>query len=107
MIADLPRLTSTLRAAREAADAAASAVGDGGSANMDAAFLCDDRKSNAVAGAIAAAGLSARWWRTRYWRGWMLSLSYGMGGKQTAGCEAFVRVLREAGFNAAVYYHVD
>lgn len=105
------RLAEALRAARAAAEAAVNRDDDdGGSANLDTAFLYATRglRETTVRQAAEAAGvhLGPRQ-RGRWWNGWMVHVGAGQGAMRTRSAVAAAEALVEAGEEATVYWQVD
>lgn len=103
------RLAAALAAAKHAALAGREG-GDGGSCNLDSAFL--DAKpglrGESVARAAKAADVSLGIrWRTKWWNGWMVHVHQGQGAMRTRMAEAAAKALNDAGESASVYYRVD
>lgn len=103
------RLATALAAAKQAALAAQPGA-DGGSANLDSAFLNARRGLTAasVRRAAEAAGvtLGARR-RGKWWNGWTVQVGQGQGAMRTRTAEAAAKALNAAGESATVYYQVD
>lgn len=106
---DFEKLTRDAKVARIKAEAAAATTDDGGTCNLDAAFFAlpkYDRGSKLVS-ALASAGLSAgvtRW----IGRGVMVSPpGMGVANKRQASNEAFIKHMRECGYDVCGYYQMD
>lgn len=101
-------LADALRLALKAAEAVAD-TGDGGSANLDSAFLFARRGMTArrFEESALAAGVGAYRSHHRFWRGWFLEVQWGQGARRTQMAEAAVATLKEAGWDACVYYVLD
>lgn len=106
---NLIKLTTDAAIARAAAMSACDRATDGGSANLDAAFLRLDKgdRSAPVIAALASAGLSAspaRW----IGRGVMIQPpGLGQAGKRYASNRALVESLMAAGWPVLPYYVLD
>lgn len=103
------QLASALAAAKQAA-VDVEPGDDGGSANLDTAFLHAQPglRTDAVRRAAAAAGVAVGdRWRSRWWNGWMVHVEKGQGAMRTRMAEAAAEALRAAGESASVYYQVD
>lgn len=103
------KLAAALAAAKHAA-LAVQESDDGGSANLDCAFL--DAQPGLTAAAVrraaeaAGVSLGVRQ-RSRWWNGWFVHVTSGQGAMRTRMAEAAAKALKEAGESATVYYKVD
>lgn len=103
------RLASALAAAKHAA-LAAQPGDDGGSANLDSAFLnaVPGLRGESVRRAAEAAGVSlGTRQRGKWWNGWFVHVGGGQGAMRTRTAEAAAAALVAAGESATVYYKVD
>lgn len=102
-------LAAAFAAAKHAAQAAKPGD-DGGTANLDCVFLSARRGLTAAtvrkAAEVAGVAISARW-QSRWWNGWLVFISEGQGARNTRMAEAACRALRNAGYDASVYYQID
>ena len=101
-------LATALAVAKMAA-LAAKPGDDGGSANLDCAFLYqrDGLRAPDVRKAAEAAGVSVSHCYSKWWRGWLVQVSEGQGAMNARMAEAAADALRSAGFEATVYYQVN
>lgn len=98
--AQLEILAKVIPEAIQAGQAAADAVEDGGTCNMDRAilYLPGARESS-----VKAAGINA-FRLTRYFA---LSCSFGQANKNTKGVRAVSKFLKDKGYDASIWYQMD
>lgn len=106
---DYDKLASDLNAANVAAKLAADKTDDGGSANLDSAFLRLPRaRESKVLEAIRTAGLYCREKCRWIGEGYMITPTVsGQGNKRTTAVEAFKRHMESCGWDVLIYYQVD
>ncbi|MEK5477527.1 hypothetical protein NYE70_11340 [Paenibacillus sp. FSL R5-0407] len=106
---DRNKLVTDLREANAAAKAAADAVGDGGTANLDSVFLRIPRQREVkVLQAIKDAGLYCRGKRQWIGQGYMITpTSGGQGNKRAKAAEVMTKELNDRGWDALTFYKVD
>lgn len=106
---DWQKLISDLRESNKAAKAAAEAVSDGGSANLDAVFLSIPRQQEIkVLKAIQEAGLYCRGKREWIGKGYMITPSCdGMANKREKAVTVMVEQMRERGWDVIAFRMVD
>ena len=106
---NLEKLTSDVRMAKAAGVLASITATDGGSANLDSAFLAlaKGQRTAPVCAAIEAGGLScspSRW----LGRGVMIAPpGFGQADKRYAANQAVVKDLRNAGWSVVPYCQMD
>ena len=100
------KLTQDLKAAVEAAQAAAVAIDDGGTCNMDSPMVWLPRWNAAkIKEAARAAGTRAYKHRLSWW---MFSTGvYAQGDPRTIAAKAASHLLEERGYRASVFYMMD
>jgi hypothetical protein len=108
MSASVEGLTQAFRLARKAAEEA-QGTEDGGTANLDSAFLYArlGLTEATVQRAATAAGISVRRHNTRFWRGWFIEVARGQGAMRTRMARAAHEALQAAGQESSVYYQID
>lgn len=106
---DWNKLVTDLREANAAAKAAADAIDDGGSANLDSVFLRIPRqREEKVLQAISDAGLYCR--RKREWigAGYMITPTCGgQANKRAKAVEVMKKELNDRGWDALGFYQMD
>lgn len=103
------RLAAALAAAKHAA-LAVQPGDDGGTANLDSAFLNAQpglRGESVVRAAEAAGVLLGIRRRSKWWNGWFIHVTQGQGAMRTRMAEAAAAALNDAGESASVYYRID
>lgn len=105
-------LATALAAAYHAAMAVKDDGDDGGSCNLDCAFLHAQRGLTSAmvrrAANAAHVGVGERY-RSNLWNGWFVHVGAhcGQGYMRTRMAEAATRALRDAGEDASTYYRID
>lgn len=97
---ELKELAKHIAEARPLGRAAADAMDDGGTANLDR--VCLHLPSTREA-SVKAAGISAFRLRSYF----ALCASFGQGNKNTAGVKAMAEYLKGKGYEAFVWYQID
>jgi hypothetical protein len=104
---DYAKLTKDLIAAQNAGREAAKGE-DGGSANLDCAFLRVPRsRENKMEEAFEAAGVAG--YKTKWFKmsGYMITPPGHQGNTRARAAEAMVKSLRESGYDALTYCQMD
>ncbi|MRN51967.1 hypothetical protein [Paenibacillus monticola] len=106
---DWDKLVKDLRESNALAKAAAEAIPDGGSANLDSVFLCIPRQPETkVLNAIQKAGLYCRAKRRWIGSGYMINPdSSGQGDKRCKAVTVMYKELAGRGWDVLTYRKVD